>query len=132
MAITDPIADFLTCIRNAVRMQKESVTVPSSTMKTAIAEILKSRGYIADYTVVEEGIRKFIHMKLKYKHNGKPAIANIVRVSTPGLRRYVEGTKVPKVLNGIGCVIISTSQGIMTDNDARSKNIGGEVICKVW
>ncbi|MBN1493110.1 MAG: 30S ribosomal protein S8 [Candidatus Omnitrophica bacterium] len=132
MSVTDTIADYITIIRNGCRAGKDSVTVPSSIMKVKITEILKREGYINDFSVVENGSKKSIFIKLRYKKDGSPAIRNLTRVSTPGLRRYVESRKVPRVLRGIGTMVVSTSQGVLTDDEARKQNVGGELIFKVW
>ncbi len=128
---TDPIADMLTRIRNAVGARHESVIIPSSKTKLEIARILKSEGYIADFAVEGE-IKKNIVVTLKYGKNKEKVINGIKRISKPGLRVYTEADKLPRVLNGLGIAIISTSQGIMTDKDARAKHIGGEVLAYVW
>ena len=128
---TDPIADMLTRIRNAVGARHESVIIPSSRTKLEIARILKSEGYIADFAVEGE-IKKNIVVTLKYGKNKEKVINGIKRISKPGLRVYTEADKLPRVLNGLGIAIISTSQGIMTDKDARAKHIGGEVLAYVW
>ena len=128
---TDPIADMLTRIRNAVGARHDSVIVPASRTKIEIAKILKSEGYIADYSVEGE-VKKNIVVTLKYGKNKEKVINGIKRISKPGLRVYTEADKLPRVLNGLGIAIISTSQGIMTDKDARAKHIGGEVIAYVW
>ena len=132
MAITDSIADFLTGIRNASRAKKETVTVPGSKEKVRLVEILKERRYIKDYTEVTEGPKKFLHIKLRYLKSGKPAITDIQRVSKPGLKTYAPATKIPKVLSGLGTMVVSTSKGIMTDYQARKENMGGELVFKVW
>ncbi len=132
MSITDSVADYLTCIRNGCRSKKASVTVPASTLKIKLAEILKDSGFISDYSVVEDGMKKSLFIKLKYKKDGSSAIKNIIKMSKPGLRLYVESEKIPRVLNGLGIMVVSTSRGIMTDVDARKQNVGGELIFKVW
>ena len=128
---TDPIADMLTRIRNAVSAKHETVVIPASKQKVEIAKILKSEGYITDYSV-EGDIKKNITITLKYGNNKSKAITGIKRISKPGLRVYSEADKLPRVLNGLGIAIISTSQGMMTDKEARAKHIGGEVIAYVW
>jgi len=132
MSVSDPIADFLTGIRNALKARKETVTMPSSKIKERIAAILKEESFIKNYAVVEEGKKRFIRLQLKYLKGFKPAVKSLKRISRPSLRRYVEVARIPRVLNGLGVAILSTSQGIMTGEDARKKNIGGEVICKIW
>ena len=132
MSISDPIADFLTCIRNGCKVHKDSVTMVSSKLKERIADILKAEGYIRDYAVLSEGAKKLITIKLKYKKNGSSRIQNLEKVSKPGLRRYTKGDEIPKVLNGLGVMIVSTSKGVVTGKEARQQNVGGEMICKVW
>ena len=130
--ITDPIADFLTRIRNAVSAKHRIVEVPASNVKKAITQILFEKGYILNYKFEEEGPQGTIKIALKYHPVTKqPAIMSIQRVSTPGLRKYADSENLPRVMNGLGIAIISTSQGIMTDKDARKLHIGGEVLCYV-
>ena len=130
--ITDPIADFLTRIRNAVSAKHRIVEVPASNVKKAITQILFEKGYILNYKFEEEGPQGTIKIALKYHPVTKqPAIMSIQRVSTPGLRKYADSENLPRVLNGLGIAIISTSQGIMTDKEARKLHIGGEVLCYV-
>ena len=130
--ITDPIADFLTRIRNAVSAKHRIVEVPASNVKKAITQILFEKGYILNYKFEEEGPQGTIKIALKYHPVTKqPAIMSIQRVSTPGLRKYADSENLPRVMNGLGIAIISTSQGIMTDNEARKLHIGGEVLCYV-
>ncbi len=132
MLISDPIADMLTRIRNANANKHETVLVPVSKTKLAIANILKEEGYIVDYKQVEnEGI-KFIEIALKYGPKGEKVIQGLKRISKPGLRIYAEAEKLPKVLNGLGIAIISTNKGIVTDKNARKLNVGGEVLAYVW
>ncbi len=132
MLVTDPIADMLTRIRNALVAKHESVEVPASNMKLAITEILLNEGYIKGYTVTEEGVTKMINITLKYGPNRQRVITGLKRVSKPGLRVYARNDKLPKVLNGLGIAIISTSRGIMTDKEARKLGVGGEVLAYVW
>ena len=131
-APTDPIADFLTQIRNSMRAGKQMVTVPGSKMTLRISEILKEEGFIENFKTIEEGKKKFIRIHLKYVKAKQPAIQSIVRISKPGLRRYVNSEEVPRILGGLGVAIVSTSKGIMTDRQARTAQVGGELICKVW
>lgn len=131
MVMTDPIADMLTRIRNANQQRHETVVVPASNLKVSIAEILKSEGFIKDYKVEGEVASKAITITLKYKGNER-VISGLKRISKPGLRTYVKVNEIPKVLNGLGIVILSTSQGIMTDKEARAKQIGGEVLAYIW
>jgi len=133
MNMTDPIADMLTRIRNGVQAKMVTVDVaPVSKVKVEIARILKEEGYIAKYEVTGEGIEKKMVVTLKYGDEKRPVITGIKRISKPGLRVYTKGSNVPKVLNGLGIAIISTSQGMMTDKEARKKHTGGEVVAYVW
>ena len=130
--ITDPIADFLTRVRNAVNAKHRIVEVPASNVKKAITQILFEKGYILNYKFEDEGPQGTIKIALKYHPVTKqPAITTITRVSTPGLRKYADSENLPRVMNGLGIAIISTSQGIMTDKEARRLHIGGEVLCYV-
>ena len=132
MLVLDPIADMLTRIRNANTNKHDSVLVPQSKTKLAIAEILKNEGFIVDYkTEVVDGI-KMIEITLKYGPNGEKVIQGLKRISKPGLRIYANAEQLPKVLNGLGIAIISTSKGIVTDKNARKLNVGGEVLAYVW
>lgn len=133
MNMTDPIADMLTRIRNGVQANMSAVDVtPASKVKVEIAKILKKEGYIENYAVEGEGIEKKIVVTLKYGAHGEKVITGIKRISKPGLRVYAKGDNLPKVLNGLGVAIISTSNGMMTDREARKQHIGGEVIAYVW
>ena len=132
MVMTDPIADFLTRIRNANMVRHESLEVPSSNIKVAIANILKSEGFIKDFTVEEDGKQCVIKVFLKYGKNNERVITGLKRISKPGLRVYAKTGEVPKVLNGLGIAIVSTSEGVITDKEARAKNVGGEVLAYVW
>ena len=132
MAMTDPIADFLTRIRNANMVKHESVEVHASKMKKNIAEILKNEGFVRDVEYIEDDKQGIIRVFLKYGKNNERVISGIRRISKPGLRSYVKADEVPKVLNGLGIAIVSTSEGVMTDKDARAKKIGGEVVAYVW
>jgi len=132
MQITDTIADMLTRIRNASSAKHESVDIPASNMKKAIAQILVDEGYVKGFTVVEDGKQGVIHMTLKYNEGKTSAITGIRRVSKPGLRIYTNCEDMPKVMKGLGVAILSTSKGIMTDRQARKDNVGGEVLAYVW
>lgn len=132
MQITDPIADMLTRIRNANTAKHETVDIPASNMKKAIAEILNDEGYIKGYQIIEDGKQGVIRITLKYAGNKEKVISGIQRVSKPGLRMYAPADELPRVLKGLGIAIISTSKGIMTDKKARSEHIGGEVLAFVW
>ena len=132
MSMSDPIADFLTRIRNANMAQHESVEAPASKMKKDIAEIFKNEGFIRDVEYVDDNKQGIIRVFLKYGNDGQRVISGLKRISKPGLRTYVKSDAVPKVLNGLGIAIISTSEGVVTDKVARAKKIGGEVIAYVW
>jgi small subunit ribosomal protein S8 len=131
MIMTDPIADMLTRIRNALQQKHELVSMPASKEKKAIAKILKEEGFITDYAV-EGDVKKTLSITLKYTEDGKKVISGLRRISKPGLRVYAPAKKLPRVLNGLGIAIISTSNGLMTDRDARKQNIGGEVVAYIW
>jgi len=131
--MTDPIADYLTRIRNAVMANHKVVEIPASNMKKDMTRILFDKGYILNYKFEEEGPQGNIKIALKYNPETKAnAIKSLQRISKPGLRKYVDSSHLPRVLNGLGVAIISTSQGVMTDKEARSLNIGGEVLCYVY
>lgn len=132
MLVTDPIADMLTRIRNALIVKHDTVDVPASVMKLAIADILLNEGYIKGYTVGGEGVQKMMTITLKYGANRQKVITGLKRISKPGLRVYARKDNIPKVLNGLGIAIISTSRGIMTDREARKQGVGGEVLAYVW
>ena len=129
---TDPIADMLTRIRNASMVSLTEVSLPSSKLKVELAKLLKSEGFIADYSVSEEGKFKVLTITLKYDSKNKPVISKLQRVSKPGLRSYSKAQNLPQVLGGLGVAIVSTSKGLMTDRKARKENIGGEVLCYVY
>ena len=132
MSMTDPIADMLTRIRNANMVGHESVDVPASKMKKSIAEILLNEGYIKGYDLIEDNKQGIIRIQMKYGQNKERVITGIKKISKPGLRVYAKTEDIPRVLGGLGIAIVSTSQGVITDKEARKKNIGGEVICYVW
>ena len=132
MVMTDPIADFLTRIRNANMVIHEKVEIPASKTKIALAEILKNEGFIKDYEQIEDGKQGIIRVYLKYGPNREKVISGLKRISKPGLKVYCKKDEIPKVLGGLGIAIISTSKGIMTDKEARKHGLGGEVICYVW
>ena len=132
MQITDPVADMLTRIRNANSAKHETVDVPASNLKKAIAQILLEEGYIKSYEVVDNGNQGNIHLSLKYVGKKQSAISGLKRVSKPGLRIYAGTEELPKVLKGLGIAIVSTSKGVMTDKKARELHIGGEVLAFVW
>ena len=132
MHVTDPVADMLTRIRNANSAKHETVDIPASKVKKAIAEILNEEGYIKGYQVIDDGKQGIIKVTLKYGANKEKVLSGLKRISKPGLRVYASRDELPRVLKGLGIAIISTSQGIMTDKKARAKNIGGEVLAVVW
>ncbi|HCA43441.1 MAG TPA: 30S ribosomal protein S8 [Bacteroidetes bacterium] len=132
MSMTDPISDFLTRVRNAIKAEKKTVDIPASKFKKEIAEILKNTKFIEDYKIVDvEAPQKMLSIRLKYS-NGESVITGIKKISKPGIRRYVQTENLPKVRNGLGIALISTSKGLMTDAQARKLGVGGEVICEVW
>ena len=131
-APTDPISDFLTQIRNASRAGKTNITLPGSKLTLKIAVILKQEGFIENYKLIEEGVKKLIRIHLKYVKSKQSAIQSLIRVSKPGLRHYVNCEEIPRVLGGLGVAILSTSKGVMTDREARAQKMGGELLCKVW
>ena len=132
MQITDPIADMLTRIRNANSAKHDTVSVPASNMKKAIAQILVDEGYIKSFKVIEDGKQGVIEITLKYGPNKSQVLLGLRRVSKPGLRIYSDCENMPKVMKGLGIAILSTSKGIMTDKDARKANVGGEVLAFIW
>lgn len=131
MAVTDPIADLLTRIRNAVKANKRKVDIPNSNMKKGIAQILKDQRFINDFEVIEDNKQGVLRIALKYT-NGVSAISGLERISKPGLRIYSASDTLPRVLNGFGICVVSTSKGLLTDKQARRDSLGGEVICKIW
>jgi len=132
MVMSDPIADFLTRIRNANSVHHEKVEIPSSNMKKTLAGIFKEEGLIKGYEFIEDGKQGILRLYLKYGTNDEKVITGIKRISKPGLRVYVNKDEVPRVLSGLGIAIISTSQGVMPDKEARKRGLGGEVICYIW
>lgn len=132
MPIHDPVADYLTRIRNALRAEHPEVTIPGSRLKLEITQILVNEGYIDGSEFSEDSRQGEIHIRLKYGPKGKPAISGLRRVSKPGLRTFVGRNEVPRVLEGLGVAILSTSKGILTDREARKAGVGGEVLCYVW
>ena len=132
MLVTDPIADMLTRIRNALIVKHDTVEVPVSVMKRSIADILLNEGYIKGYTINEEGVEPMMVINLKYGPNRQKVITGLKRISKPGLRVYARKDNLPKVLNGLGIAIISTSKGLMTNKEAKAQQIGGEVLCYVY
>ncbi len=132
MPVTDPIADYLTRVRNAHRAEKRWVDVPASNLKKRLSLILKYEGYIKDFILIEDGKQGLIRVFLKYDRAGKPIIEGLKRASRPGRRYYVKADQIPRTLNGLGITILSTSIGIVTGKIAKDKNLGGEVLCYVW
>ena len=131
MSMTDPIADFLTRIRNAVGAKKRYVDIPASNTKIRIAELLKDNSFIRDYNIEEDNKQNILRIHLKYV-NGAPSITGLEKISKPGLRRYCGKDDIPRVLNGLGMAVISTSRGIVSDKQARNESIGGEVLAHIW
>jgi small subunit ribosomal protein S8 len=132
MTSSDPIADMLTRVRNALRAKHQKVDVPASKLKMEIARILKEEGYIINFKLAEDGTQKSIRLYLKYTPTNEPAIAAIERVSRPGCRVYVGSNDIPRVLGGLGVNILTTPRGVMTGRDARKEGVGGELLCQVW
>lgn len=132
MVMTDPIADMLTRIRNALVVKHEVIQVPASNIKKAIANILAEEGFIKGYTVVDDGLQGVIKITLKYAQNNERVISGLKRISKPGLRVYANKDEIPKVLGGLGIAIISTSKGVLSDKQARKEGVGGEVLCYIW
>lgn len=132
MAMTDPIADMLTRIRNANQMRYLEVEVPASNIKTEIARILKEEGFISDYKIKKNDVQNVIVLNLKYGQHKERVITGLKRISKPGLRVYAKTNEIPKVLNGLGIAIVSTSKGLMTDKEARKEQLGGEVLAYIW
>ncbi len=132
MILTDPIADMLTRIRNALSAKHENVSVPASNEKVQIAKILLEEGYISSFETTEDGSKKNIQIVLKYDENGESVIQGLKRISKPGLRIYAQKDKLPKVISGLGIAIISTNKGVVTDKVARKLGVGGEVLAYVW
>lgn len=132
MVMTDPIADMLTRVRNANTVRHEKLDVPASKVKTEIAEILKREGYVRNYEVIEDNKQNIIRIFMKYGNNEEQVIRGLKRISKPGLRVYAKAEEVPRVLNGLGTAIVSTSKGVLSDKDARAQVVGGEVLAYIW
>lgn len=130
--VTDPIADLLTRIRNASKAGHPWVEIPASKLKARISLVLKEKGYIKDFILIEDGKQGMLRVYLKYQEDGRPVIYTLERVSKPGRRMYVKSTNIPRVNNGLGIGILSTSHGVITDKDARKMQVGGEYLCKIW
>lgn len=131
MSMTDPVADYLTRLRNAVQAKHKRVDVPASNLKRELTKLLVAQKYIAGFTEVKETAQGVLRIQLKY-NDGRPVIAGLKRISRPGLRTYVDAETIPRVLGGLGVAVISTSKGLMTDKQARLAKMGGEVLCEVW
>ena len=132
MSLTDPIADLLTCIRNATQAKMETLEVPASKLSERILEIFKTDEYIEDFRPLKDNKQGKLKIYLKPAKEQRPAIIGIKKISKPGLRVYVKGNSIPRVLNGLGTAVISTSKGVLSDKDARSQKVGGEVLCYIW
>lgn len=132
MAMSDPLADMLTRVRNACMVKFDNVDVPLSKLKVSVAKILKDEGYISDYHILKDDVQGVLKIDLKYDQNNDRVITGLKRVSKPGRRLYVNADNIPKVMSGLGIGIVSTSKGVMTDRDARKKRLGGELLCEVW
>ncbi|HKT24754.1 MAG TPA: 30S ribosomal protein S8 [Terriglobales bacterium] len=132
MSFTDPVADLLTRIRNAINARQQKLDVPASKLKTEIARILKEEGYLSNYKATEENGRKLLRLYIKYGSNNDAAITNLARVSRPGCRVYVGHNEIPRVLGGLGISILTTPKGVMTGRQARKTGVGGEILCEVW
>ena len=130
--VTDPIADMLTRIRNALTARHDFTDMPASKLKISLAETLKKEGFLRDYEVLQEGVKRTMRVHLAYTDRREPTITGLQRVSKPGLRVYVEKREVPRVYGGLGVAIVSTSQGLLTGREARRRRLGGEVVCYVW
>ena len=132
MSMSDPLADMLTRIRNAVMVRYETVDVPMSNLKVDVAKVLRQEGFINDYEIIGDNKQGVLRITLKYGHKDEKVISGIRRVSKPGLRQYVKADDIPKVLSGLGISILSTSKGVITDREARRLRIGGEILCEAW
>ena len=132
MSMTDPIADFLTRIRNGIRCDRDDVAIPHSRFKVELARILREQGYIEDYSVEPGRVGQVLSVRLKYTEDRRPVITGIERLSKPGRRRYVNSGEVPRIFGGMGTAIVSTSRGVMTGHEARRAGVGGEVVAEVW
>ncbi len=132
MSMTDPIADYLTRIRNAQQAEHKYVDIPASNMKRKMSRLLLEQGFIKKYIVIDDGKQGLVRIWLKYDKDNHPAISKIIRVSTPGRRKYVDVDNLPRVMNNIGVAIMTTPRGVITANEAKRQNVGGEVLCYVW
>lgn len=132
MSMSDPLADMLTRIRNAVKSRFSSVEMPLSKLKVSVAKVLMNEGYISEYHIIEQSPQGILKIDLKYGSNNEQVISGIRRISKPGYRQYKTSDRIPKVMSGLGIAILTTSRGVITDKEARSQNIGGELLCEVW
>jgi len=132
MSMSDPLADMLTRIRNGVKARFDSVDIPLSKLKVGVAKVLKEEGYVNDYHIIDQGVQGTLKVDLKYGPNSEFVITGIRRISKPGLRQYKKSADIPKVMSGLGVCILSTSQGVITDREARKRKVGGELLCEVW
>jgi small subunit ribosomal protein S8 len=132
MSMSDPLADFLTRIRNAVRAHFDTVEIPLSNLKVSVADVLKKEGYIKGYQVASQGVQGTITIELKYGPNNEKVITGLRRISKPGLRQYKKSDAIPTVMSGLGVGILTTSKGVMSDREARRLHVGGELLCEVW
>lgn len=132
MSMTDPIADYLTRIRNAQQAEHKYVDIPASNLKRKMSRLLLEQGFIKKYIVIDDGKQGLVRIWLKYDKDNNPAISKLVRVSTPGRRKYVDVDNLPRVMNNIGIAIMTTPRGVITANEAKRQNVGGEVLCYVW
>lgn len=132
MAVTDPVADFLTCVRNAIQAKQRKVDVPASRLKAEISKVLLRERFINNFKVIEDGRQGLLRVYLKYAADDQNVITGIRRVSTPGRRVYMKKDRIPRVMGGLGTSILSTSRGMMTDREAREAGLGGELICQIW
>ncbi len=132
MSMSDPLADMLTRIRNGAKANFDAVEIPLSKLKVNVANVLKDEGYILDYHVLDQGVQGTLRVDLKYGPDKESAITGIRRISKPGLRQYNKSARIPRVMSGLGVAILSTSQGVLSDREARKRNIGGELLCEVW
>lgn len=131
MTMTDPVADYLTRLRNAIQAKHKRLDIPASNLKRELTKLLVEHKYIAGFTEVREGAQGVLRLQLKYT-DGEPVIGGLQRVSRPGLRKYVDADSIPRVLGGLGIAVISTSRGLKTDKQARAEHVGGEVLCEIW
>lgn len=131
MAVTDPVADYLTIIRNGINARKKFVEIPASNLKVSITNILKEQNFIRDFTVIEDNKQNIIKIALQYI-NEVPSISGLKKISTPGLRNYVNKDQIPRVMNGLGIAILSTNKGVLSDRQAKAEAVGGEVLCHIW